>query len=183
MTFDNADQQAEDHDVTPLLTEFGATQDPTTLRAVTDLAAQHLTGWQYWAYCGCDDPTTTGPGTKQALVIDPAKPPRSDNVDRAKLRILAVPHPLRVAGTPTAYSFDRTARTFRLTWTSQRADGSGSFGRAGRTTVAVPRLQYPHGYRVVTDDARVLSAKDSRVLVLRLRPGHDTAEIEVAPRG
>ena len=43
----------------PLLTEFGATTDQPTLRGMVRRAATHLTGWQYWAYCGCDDPTTT----------------------------------------------------------------------------------------------------------------------------
>ena len=51
-----------------LLTEFGATTDQPTLRGMVQRASEHLTGWQYWAYCGCDDPTTTGPGATQAVV-------------------------------------------------------------------------------------------------------------------
>jgi hypothetical protein len=35
-----------------------------------------LVPWLEWAYCGCSDPTTTGPGTKQAIVVDPREPPR-----------------------------------------------------------------------------------------------------------
>ena len=72
MMFDNAEKQAAAHGVTPLLTEFGATTDQATLKGVTDLAMHYRTGLQYWAYCGCNDPTTTGPGDKQALVFDPS---------------------------------------------------------------------------------------------------------------
>jgi hypothetical protein len=49
--------------------------------------------------------------------------------------------------------------------------------------VAVPRLQYPHGYRVVADGARVLSSRDARVLVLGLDGGRDSAAVRVVPRG
>src|SRR5512144_930128 len=113
-TFANAEAQAADHEVAPMLTEFGATDDPATLHGVVDLAMRHRMGWQFWAYCGCEDPTTTGPGDKQALVADPAKPPQGSNLDMGKLRALAVPHPLRVAGTPVAYHFDRDTGLFTL---------------------------------------------------------------------
>ena len=182
-TFDNADAHATDHDVVPLLTEFGATTDQATLRGVVDLAARHRTGWQYWAYCGCDDPTTTGPGTKQALVVDPAEPPTGDNVDRAKLRALAVPHPMRVAGTPTAYAFDRGARELTFSYRTARPGSvPGRFGAGSRTTVAVPRLQYRDGYRVTVQGARVVSAPGARTLVLALRPGTRKVAVTVRPR-
>ncbi len=182
-TFDNAQAQAAGHDVVPLLTEFGATTDQATLRGVVDLAMRHRIGWQYWAYCGCDDPTTTGPGTNQALVIDPAEPPRGSNVDWAKLRALAVPHPLRVAGTPTAYSFDRGTRRFTLRYRAARAGRpAGRFGPGSRTTVAVPRLLYPHGYRVRVTGARVVSEPGARILVLALRLGARKVEVRLLPR-
>jgi endoglycosylceramidase len=181
LTFDHADAQAADHGTPPLLTEFGATTDQATLRGVVDLAAEHRTGWQYWAYCGCDDPTTTGPGGKQALVLDPATPPAGANVDRAKLRALAVPHPLRVAGTPTSYGFDRDTRVLTLRWSTARAGGPGRFRAGALTTVAVPRLQYPHGYRARAAGARVVSAPDARTLVLALRPGVRSVAVRVAP--
>ena len=120
MTFDNAEKQAAAHGVPPLLTEFGATTDQATLKGVTDLAMRYRTGWQYWAYCGCNDPTTTGPGDKQALVFDPAKPPTGANVDHAKLAALVVPHPLLVAGTPTSYGYDRDTRVFTMTVVDQQ---------------------------------------------------------------
>jgi endoglycosylceramidase len=183
MVFDNADAQAARlHDV-PLLTEFGATTDQTTLRAVVDRAMRHRTGWQFWAYCGCDDPTTTGPGETQALVYDPARPPTGANVDWAKLQALAVPHPTRVAGTPLRYRFDRDTRTFRLLYSTLRAAGlPGRFRAGSRTTAAVPRLQYPTGYRARVDGAQVLSQPNAQVLRLALLPGASKVRLTLLPR-
>ena len=182
-TFDNADAQVAKQRVTPLLTEFGATTDRATLRGVVDLAMKHRVGWQFWAYCGCDDPTTTGPGSKQARVFDPARPPRGDNVDHVKLRALAVPHPLRVAGTPTAYSFDRDSGVFTFRYSTRRAGSRpGRFEAGALTTVAVPRVQYPAGYRVRVSGAAVSSSPDARTLVLSGLPGAHAVEVRVLPR-
>jgi endoglycosylceramidase len=183
MVFDNAEAQAGRRHDAPLLTEFGATTDQPTLRAVVARAMRYRMGWQYWAYCGCDDPTTTGPGAEQALVLDPARPPTGANVDRATLRALAVPHPTRVAGTPLRYRFDRTTHLFRLRYTTARAGAlPGRFQAGSRTTVAVPRLQYPTGYRARALGAEVVSAPGSPVLRLALRPGVREVRVAVRPR-
>ncbi len=170
MTFDNAEKQAATHGVPPLLTEFGATTDRATLEGVSDLAMKYRMGWQYWAYCGCNDPTTTGPGNKQALVFDPSKPPTGANVDHAKLAALVVPHPLLVAGTPSAYHYDRGTRVFTMTWTTSKAGSlPGRFGTGARTLVSVPRLDYPSGYRVQVTGAKVVSGSSASTLVLTQR--------------
>ena len=52
-----------------LLTEFGATDDLATIQRIVDDSDAHMVGWQYWHYCGCDDPTTQG-ATSQAIVND-----------------------------------------------------------------------------------------------------------------
>ena len=59
-----------------------------------------MVSWQEWHYCGCDDPTTSGPGDTQALVKDPSKPPRGSNVFRDKLKALARPYPAGDRGYP-----------------------------------------------------------------------------------
>jgi endoglycosylceramidase len=183
MVFDNAEKQAAAHGVTPLLTEFGATTDQATLKGVTDLAMKHRTGWQYWAYCGCNDPTTTGPGDKQALVLDPSKPPTGANVDHAKLAALVVPHPLRVAGTPTSCGYDRETRVFTLRWTTSRAGSlPGRFSAGSRTLVSVPRLDYPAGYRVHATGAEVVSGSPAGTLVLKQRSGVTSVRVRVTPR-
>ena len=70
------------HRDAPLLTEFGATTAPADPRATWSTARrEHRCGWQYWAYCGCDDPTTTGPGDSRRWSSTRPKPPRGRNVD------------------------------------------------------------------------------------------------------
>ncbi|MGZ4465609.1 MAG: cellulase family glycosylhydrolase [Nocardioides sp.] len=179
LVFSNADAHVAASGDAPLLTEFGATDKQSTITTMVDRAAQHLVGWQYWAYCGCQDPTTTGPGATQALVLDPARPPRGANVDWAKMRSLVVPHPLAVAGTPTAYSFDRAARVFRATWRTARAGGPGAFPAGSRTTLATPRLVFPHGYAVRVTGGHAVSRPGARTLVVVSDPGASRVHVVV----
>jgi endoglycosylceramidase len=182
LVWSNAEAHVAESGDAPLLTEFGATDDTTTLTDMVDRAARNSTGWQYWAYCGCDDPTTTGPGATQALVLDPSEPPRGRNVDRSKLRALVVPHPLAVAGTPTAYGFDRERRRLDATWTVRRAGGPGRFTPGSRTRLAVPRLAYPQGYAVRVTGGRVVSPPDARALVVAQAAGARRVHVRVTAR-
>ena len=138
--------------MTPLLTEFGASDNLVSLTDMVDRAAKHRIGWQYWAYCGCGDPTTTGAGDKQALVLDPQQAPTGSNVKTDKLRVLAIPHPTAVSGTPTSYVFNRTSGRFELVYSTAKAAGGGRFAagvadddrRAGHP---LPERLHRHGHR------------------------------------
>lgn len=164
-----------------LLTEFGATSDTAVLRDMVARAQAADVGWQYWAYCGCDDPTTTGPGAEQALVTDPAAPLRGDNIDRAKLRALVIPYAQAVAGTPSGSTYDRGTRTFTTGWDVARI-GGGTFDAGARSRIVVPRLVYRDGYRVEATGARVVSRPGARVLVVAQRPGAREVRVTVTPR-
>lgn len=165
----------------PLLTEFGATDQTATLTAMVDRAAENRTGWQYWAYCGCDDPTTTGPGATQALVLDPSKPPRGANVDRSKMRAVVVPHPLAVAGTPRSWRYDRSTRVFRAAWSTGRTGGPGRFARGSRTRVFVPAAVYRNGYAVQVTGGRVVSRPGAGTLVVAQAARADRVRLVVRP--
>ena len=89
-----------------VLTEFGATNDASILTKMTNRADANMVSWQEWAYCGCGDPTTSGPGATQAIVLDPAKAPTGSNIKAAKLALLSRAYPQLVAGTPESFSFD-----------------------------------------------------------------------------
>ena len=180
LVFDNADDRAERTGDSLLLSEFGATRDLETLERITGYADEHMVSWQEWHYCGCDDPTTSGPGDVQALVKDPGAPPRGDNVFRDKLAALARPYPQVVAGTPQRFSFDPGSKRFELAYTRRRASGSGRF-RRGRTVVFLPRIQYPHGYRAQIDGAVDVSGRGQR-LILRPDRGTRRVALTVAPR-
>ncbi|KAA1428729.1 glycoside hydrolase family 5 protein [Nocardioides antri] len=183
LVWQNAEAQLARTRDTPLLTEFGATTDATVLRDMVDRAAAHRFGWQYWAYCGCDDPTTTGPGAEQALVLDPAKTPAGDNIDHAKLAALVTPHPLVVAGTPARWDFDRSTQRFVTSWTTARAGSlPGRFGGGAITRIAVPTLVYGDGYRATVTGGRVVSAPDAPVLVVRQAAGALAGRVVVTPR-
>ncbi len=166
MVFQNADEHAGKTGSALLLSEFGATDDLTSLSRTVAAADKHMVPWQEWHYCGCDDPTTSGPGTTQALVLDPAKPPRRANVRQAKLRVLVRPYPQAIAGTPSSFSFDPPTRRFTLRYSKARASGRRCF-RRGLTDVFVPKLRYPNGYRVVARGATVVSKPGRQHLILR----------------
>ena len=165
----------------PLLTEFGATTHQPTLRDMVERAERALVGWQYWAYCGCADPTTTGPGATQALVFDPSKAPRGRNVDRAKMRALVIPHPLRVSGTPLESAYDRTSKRFTTSWTVAKAGGPGRFTGGSLTQISVPRFVYRKGYVVSVKGGTAISGADEPVLVIRQRAGADRVRVTVRP--
>ena len=137
---------------------------------MVDRAAKHRTGWQYWAYCGCGDPTTTGAGDKQALVLDPQQAPTGANVKTDKLRVLATPHPTAVSGTPTSYVFNRTTGRFELVYSTAKAAGGGSFAAGARTTIAVPAIHYPNGYTATATGGTVVSPPNDPELVIEQVP-------------
>jgi endoglycosylceramidase len=181
LVFHNADARAQQTGDATLNTEFGATNDYEDIGRIARLADEHMTGWVYWQYCGCSDPTGSIPPSIEGIVGDPAKPLSGDNVNLEKLKVLVRPYPQAVAGTPEHYGFDPTARAFDLRYSTERADGSGRFGDGSVSEVSVPALQYPDGYAVAVSGARVVSGQGADILRLRSCRGADTVEVQVTP--
>jgi len=177
--FDNADDHIDRTGDTSLVTEFGASDDLVEARRVIDLADEHMVGWQYWHYCECEDPTTSGPGV-QSMVIDPSKPPRGDNVKRAKLELLARPYPQAVAGTPQRFSFDPDTGVFELAYATA-SPGGGVLPRRLETEVRIPSAAYPDGYTAEVEGADVTSRRGAPVLRLRRDRGGDAVRVTVRP--
>jgi endoglycosylceramidase len=180
LVFDNADDMGATTDRALMLTEFGATNNHPRIEHIVDLADEHMVSWMWWAYCGCDDPTTSGPGNLQAIVKDPRKPPRGSNVLRHKLALLERPYPQAVAGTPTSFGYDPDANTFHLTYRAKGPDGKG-LGRRMKTRIYVPRSHYRNGYEVDVNGARVLSDPDARYLLLQRRASARRVSLELTP--
>ena len=170
--FSNAAKRAADTGDATLLTEFGATDDASVLTDMVQRADRFMVGWQEWHYCGCDDPTTSGPGATQALVLDPAKPPTGANVKTAKAAILARPYPQAIAGTPTAFGFESGRLTLR--YVTDRASGVD-------TEVAVPGRAFPDGYTAKASGAAIVSAADAPILLLAACPGAAEVRLVVSP--
>ena len=183
LVFANADKHAASTGSALLLTEFGATRAEDILTAMVERADRFMVGWQEWHYCGCDDPTTAGPGNKQAIVIDPAKPPTGANLDADKLRVLVRPHPESVAGTPKSYGFDAADHRFTLSYTTTRADGTGAFGPTDDTEILLPVRQYPNGYATKVVGGTIRSAPGAAVLRVAACPGAGEVAVEVTPTG
>ncbi len=161
-----AQERAGRDDAPVLLTEYGAKKNPETITPVVRAAERRMIGWQYWAYCDCGDPTTSGPG-EQGILPDARVPDPAAHADPAKLHALSAPRPSAVSGTPVSYGFDPATGVFRLEWDSARAGGGPAFGPGSDTVVTVPRRQYPDGYRVAVDGGHVVSAPGADRLVVR----------------
>src|SRR4051812_39885422 len=182
LPFQNAEKRSTATGDTNLMTEFGATEETELIHRIVARADQFMTSWQWWHYCGCNDPTTAGPGETQAIVKDPAKPPAGDNLKAAKLDTLVRPYPQLIAGTPTSWKFDAGAKAFTLEYATTRTSG-GTFAGNPLTEVFVPKRQYPAGYSLRAEGAGVVSAARSQVLELQACKGAKSVKLTVTKTG
>lgn len=163
-TLANADQFAAESGDALMLTEFGATDSALDLNGMVSLADQHMVSWQEWAYCGCLDPT--GAAAVEGIVRDPHRPPTGSNLVKESLKALVEPYPQAVAGTPSSWAFDRARRTFALSYSTLSAASHRSFAVGSLSEIAMPSLNYPHGYRVRVSGGAVVSAPNAAVLTV-----------------
>jgi endoglycosylceramidase len=177
ITLDHAATYAGAQDIPTIVTEFGATDDTNVIAEMLGVINPHRFGWTEWAYTG-NDITSSSPNG-QALVFDPSKPPVGDNVDTAKLALLAEPYPQVVGGTPNSWSFD--SGTFKLSYSTEMADGQGSFPAGTETTISVPKIEYPDGYQVQVTGGQVASADNAPVLVIESDGSANTVTVTVTP--
>jgi endoglycosylceramidase len=179
--FQNADAHAQSTGDALLLTEFGSTDDLAVIQRLVDDADQHMVGWEYWAYCGCQDPT--GSPQAEPLVNDPSRPPIGSNVRWAKLGVLERPYPQAVAGTPSSISYDTASDVFQLSYSTARASADGSFPGGSETDIYVPPVHYPAGYSVQVTGAAPISAPGASLLRLASCDGATNISVRVAPSG
>jgi endoglycosylceramidase len=166
-----------------VMTEFGATNSASDLRSMLQLADRNRIPWLEWAYCGCKDPTTSGPGTVQAIVIDPHKPPRGSNLELGTLRALVEPYPQVIAGTPAGWGFSRSTRTFTLRYSPARAGGRGSFGTGSITEISAPPIVFGGRYAVAATGAAVISKRGAPLVRIALCPHMHAVTITIRPSG
>jgi endoglycosylceramidase len=163
------------------MTEFGATDDLANFLDYMNGANALSISWTYWAYCGCGDPTGSIPPEVEGLVLDPAQPPSGSNVKTPKLLALAQPYAALTSGTPRKSSYDTASHIFRYLYRTRPAGRGKRFDPGSKTTLEIPSIQYPAGYRVRVSGARVLSRPRARGLRL-VQCGHaKTVKVSVAP--
>jgi endoglycosylceramidase len=188
----NADKRAQATGDALLLSEFGATDDLATIRRNVELADRNMVSWQYWHYCECADPTTTGSGV-QAIVVDPAQPPTGSNVKQAKLDVLSQPYPQLVAGTPSTWQFDPATRVFHFSY-STKGPGGKKFARRikkrskralkrRQTEIFLGRARYPNGYRASVRGGAITSKPKGGVLKVVACRGRRNVTVTVGPPG
>jgi endoglycosylceramidase len=175
---DNALTYAESQGIPAFMTEFGASSDETGISASMQTANDHLIGWTEWAYTSQGDiSTTASPPSSESLVYNPELPPTGSNVNTANLDTLAEPYPQVISGTPTSWSFDNG--TFDFSYSTEEADGVGSFPAGSQTTISVPAVEFPDGYTVSVTGGEVVSAPDASELIIESDSGASTVTVTV----
>ena len=175
---DNAVSYAQSQGIPAFMTEFGASSDETGISASMQAANQNLIGWTEWAYTGQGDITTTAsPPSSESLVYNPELPPTGSNVNTANLDTLAEPYPQVISGTPTSWSFENG--TFDFSYSTEEADGMGSFAAGSHTTISVPAVEFPDGYTVSVTGGEVVSAPNAPELVIASDSGASTVSVVV----
>ncbi len=174
----NAENYAEAQGIPAFMTEFGATSDQAQLTAPMQGANDNLIGWTEWAYSGQGDITTSAsPPSSESLVYNPELPPTGSNVNAANLDTLAEPYPQVISGTPDSFLFANG--TFDFSYSTEEADGMGSFPAGSQTTISVPAVEFPNGYEVSVTGGQVVSAPDAPELVIASSAGASTVSVMV----
>ncbi|HZP13621.1 MAG TPA: cellulase family glycosylhydrolase [Nevskiaceae bacterium] len=168
MTFDNAETQANALGATSLITEFGAGDDLDDITRVVSAADAQITGWTYWAYKGWSDPTGNPGG--EGLFSDDA----DLTTEKPKDDLLIRPYAQRIAGTPTAMSFDIATATFTLDYDA--ADISAP------TEIFLPTRHYPAGFNVNVTGGTPASQPGSQILQITNASDAGPVHVVVTPK-
>jgi len=139
-----------------LNTEWGASTDPAAITRQADELDRAMIPWMYWAY---------------------------DSLTPAIVPSVVRPHPVAVAGTPTAFAYDAATKVLDFSWDATRATGLGRFPPGAVTSISTPALTYPDGYSVEIHGARVTSTPCAATLTLTRLPSAATVSVRVTPGG
>lgn len=181
----NAERQSQRTGDALLMSEFGATTDPTVVLDAMAAADRAMASPFYWAYANnAPFPIDAGVGVAsardQGLVLDPSQPLVGANLQIAIWDALVRPYPQVVAGTPLRWSYDPNGRVLDLVYSTARA-GGGTLAEDLDTEVFVPDRHYPDGYRATVQGGRVVSPpNDPRLRVVADR-GAAQVTIHVEP--
>ena len=163
-------------------TEFGATNDVPYLQEMVARADRFMVPWLEWAYCGCSDPTTSGPGTKQAIVIDPSKPAGRARTSscrrcaRSSSRIRSSSPGRR----PGGVSREPRGRS-RLSFSTTHAGRRSRFPAGSISEIATPALVYGGRYGVAVSGGVAVSKRGASTLRIASCRGASRVTVTVSP--
>jgi len=165
----NALAWAAAHQAPIINTEFSAvlgTPSPEdTDRQVSELDAA-LVPWIWWEY--------------RSVVTDLSRPPEGNNVNAPVADMLVRPHPVAVAGTPTALTYDSATRAMTFVYDTTGPRGAARITPGIPTVLSVPRRTYPDGYRVMVAGADATITRDADRGVLLVSTSHAVATVTVS---
>lgn len=150
-------------------TEFGATNDPATLRRLTGILDERLVPWMFWAY-------------DENVIIEKREPPTPDNVRTEVVEALARPYASATNGTPASFAYDPASRVLEYAWSTTRPDGTRAPADLP-TTIVLPPAAYPDGYAAEVEGGSVRGGACARPLVVVNDAGAATVRVRVVPTG
>ena len=138
--------------------------------------------WQYWHYCGCDDPTTQGPAPRRWSSTRQAAGRRQRQAGEARRSSPGpIPRPSRAPRRATAST--RATRVSASPTRPPAPTAAARFGPGAETEIFVPQLHYPDGYDVDVDGAGIASPAGAQLLRLVSCPGASEVSVAVSPAG
>ena len=164
LNLSNAEAYQQKNGVALLDSEWGATNDPTVADRQTAEFDTAMLGDVFWDY--------------RNIVPNVQGQPGGADENAALLAPLDRPYAPVIAGTPSGWSWDETTGAFTLRYSTTLPDGRGGAGLT--STVYVPALHYPHGYRVTVSGATVVAHR-ATTATLRNDPGAAGVTVTVTP--
>jgi endoglycosylceramidase len=158
-------QQSRTMHAVPMMSEWGATDNVRAIHIDAAVADRFLMGWTHWAYKYWNDPTTAD--NAQGLFRDDT---RFTSAKTRKVRTLVRTYAQATAGIPLRMRFSTSTGAFRFRYRPDRSI-------TAPTEIFVSPLHYPHGYRVVVENGRVVRrterhlsvrATSDRVVIVRV---------------
>ncbi|MGB3896615.1 MAG: cellulase family glycosylhydrolase, partial [Mycolicibacter sinensis] len=156
----DAASYAAKHNIPAMITEFGNTGNIQSITDTLDEANKRGFGWLFWEY-----------GTARANSGDPDDNGLSSGV----MATLAQAYPQVVSGTPGSWSV--TDGVLQFSYSTEMADGSGSFAAGSHTTIWVP----DNNYQVTVTGGHVVSPAGAQQLVIASDSGAGTVTVTVTP--
>lgn len=151
-----------------LITEFGASTDPTLLRRLTTGFDRRMLPWLFWAY-------------NENVITDREGDAGMDRLaSEEAFRELVRPYPEAVAGTPESFGYDPERQTFELV-ASTVGPGGEAYPEGVETVIVVPRLAYPTGYAVDVVGGTVTSEPCATDLTIATDPGEPGLQVTITP--
>jgi endoglycosylceramidase len=151
-----------------LNTEFGAVTDPAAVNRMVGEMDNGLIPWMWWSY--------------DEFVHDLNQAPTGANINMGEAGPLIRPHPVAVAGTPTALDFDPKAKVMRFSWDDVAPSGS-RLPSGTETTFKVPSYVYGGGYSIKVTGGTVTSAANAEELTVVADDAASKVFVKVWPAG